>query len=302
LQSAGTTAITVDTSQNVGIGGTPSKKLQVTSSDVTDGIRLYSSDTGGEGLSLEWMSGFGSNRITADIESDASGGGGNFAIRVADTSAVLQTRLLIDNSGNLLVGTTSLLASERLNTTASQSTSYISIINNTASSFTGSGARGLFIQYTASPNSTSNAFWDCYDTTGTVRRGGLMSNGGLANYSANNVNLASDLRLKHDIEPVKSYWNVFKSLEWKTWLYNDQTDDIKNIGVIAQDLQALAPELVCESGAKETPEGETPYLGLWENDFKMAAMSVITELIKRCDTQAETINALTARITALENA
>jgi len=96
-----------DSSGNFGIGGTPSKKLQVTSSDVTDGIRLYSSDTGGEGLSLEWMSAFGSNRITADIESDASGAGGNFAIRVADTSAVLQTRLLIDNGGNLGIGTSS---------------------------------------------------------------------------------------------------------------------------------------------------------------------------------------------------
>jgi hypothetical protein len=92
---------------NVGIGtSSPAKRLQVNSSDVTDGVRLFSTDASGEGLSIEWMSTFGSNRITADIESDASAGGGNFTIRVADTSAVLQDRLHIDNSGNLLVGKT----------------------------------------------------------------------------------------------------------------------------------------------------------------------------------------------------
>jgi hypothetical protein len=85
----------------VGIGTTsPARKLEVASSSITDGMRLYSTDTGGEGLSIEWMSGFGPNRITADIESDANGGGGNFSIRVADTSAALQTRLSINNEGN----------------------------------------------------------------------------------------------------------------------------------------------------------------------------------------------------------
>jgi hypothetical protein len=85
----------------VGIGTTsPARKLEVASSSITDGMRLYSTDTGGEGLSIEWMSGFGPNRITADIESDANGGGGNFSIRFADTSAALQTRLSINNEGN----------------------------------------------------------------------------------------------------------------------------------------------------------------------------------------------------------
>jgi hypothetical protein len=84
----------------VGIGTTaPAAKLEIsgTSSEV---VRLYAPETTGEGMSIEWMSGFGSNRITADIESDASGGGGSFTIRVADTSAALQTRLLINNEGN----------------------------------------------------------------------------------------------------------------------------------------------------------------------------------------------------------
>ena len=207
-------------------------------------------------------------------------------------------RMRIDSSGNLLVGTTAAITDERLYVRATASTGFAFRFYNTQA--TAGSTFGQYILYSgSSPNGTGNQFLRCDDSTTT--RAEIRSNGGLANYSANNVNLASDLRLKHDIEPVQSYWNVFKSIEWKTWLYNDQTDEIKNIGVIAQELQALAPELVCESNALPTPEGESPYLGLWENDFKMAGMSVITELVKRCEEQQAIITSLTDRITALEN-
>jgi hypothetical protein len=169
-----------------------------------------------------------------------------------------------------------------------------------ATNATATSNYGINVKYTqAAPNNTANEFYAGRDSTNT--RFLVASNGGISNYSANNVNFASDLRLKKDIEPVQSYWNVFKSIEWKTWIYKDQTDEIKNIGVIAQELQALAPELVCESNSLPTPEGESPYLGLWENDFKMAGMSVITELVKRCEEQQALITTLTDRITALEN-
>jgi hypothetical protein len=95
-----TDATFATTSGSVGIGtASPAKKLQINSSDTTDGIRLYCSDTGGENLSIVWQSAFGSNRITGDIKSNASGTGGDFTIRVADTSAALQNRFRINNAG-----------------------------------------------------------------------------------------------------------------------------------------------------------------------------------------------------------
>ena len=105
IQSNGSTKVTVDgATGNLGVGeSSPDKKLSVTSATVTDGIRLTSSDTGGEGLSIEWESGYSGGRITGDIESDASGAGGNLTIRVADTSAALQNRLHIDNAGDVTV-------------------------------------------------------------------------------------------------------------------------------------------------------------------------------------------------------
>ena len=102
-----TDAMTLLASGNFGIGtSSPSRKLEVASSDLTDGIRLNSTQTGGEGLSIEWKSGYAAY-ITADIESDGSGTGGNFTVRVADTSGNLQNRLHIDNAGNVGIGTSS---------------------------------------------------------------------------------------------------------------------------------------------------------------------------------------------------
>jgi hypothetical protein len=105
LQTAGTTALTVTSAQLVGIGtSSPANTVQISSPTTTDGIRLFCSDSGGEGLSVIWQSAYGSNRITGSMKSSASGAGGSLTINVADTSAVLQTRLFINNAGNVGIG------------------------------------------------------------------------------------------------------------------------------------------------------------------------------------------------------
>jgi hypothetical protein len=372
LQTGGTTAVTVDASQNVGIGVTPAtwalsgaQALQIKNAafvgylnaaymtantyfDSVGGARYIASanasyyvqtsgqhqwftaasGTAGAAISLTqamtldasgnllvggtsvsnpagWSKGVQVNTANYPFLSiknstrqyDLAGFGGDLYFWDATAGAA---RMVLDSSGNLLVGTTSTISvagvsADHALVGTTGNGRWATAVRNTGNST----PWGLVIQYSAAaPNNTSQNFLYCYDTVS--EKFSVRSNGGVANYSANNFNLASDLRLKHDIEPVQSYWNVFKSIEWKTWLYNDQTDEIKNIGVIAQELQALAPELVCESNALPTPEGESPYLGLWENDFKMAGMSVITELVKRCEEQQAIIQTLTDRITALE--
>lgn len=282
---AATTAVTIDTSQNVGVNTTTPAtygKFVVNGQSAMIGggaaqLGFYNSDnTNYYALGNQGATGSANAALTF-----YQGGGGG-------------ERGRFDISGNFLVGATATISNAKFLLEGSVADNLSRFRNTNASPY------GLLLNYTtASPNGTSNEFLQCFDSTG--QRASIRSNGGLANYSANNTNLASDYRLKHAIEPVKSYWNVFKAIEWKTWLYNNQTDEIKNIGVIAQELQAFAPELVCESGAFPTPEGESPYLGLWENDFKMAAMSVITELVKKSEEQQALIDKLTARITALEN-
>ena len=142
---------------------------------------------------------------------------------------------------------------------------------------------GLRIQYSgASPNTTAQPFWAGVDSTTT--RGSLYSNGGLANYSANNVNL-SDRREKTNFAPAKSYLDTICAIPVQTFNYIDQNmeeDPGLTLGVVAQDVQAVAPELVSESnwGTKEDPKMR---LSIYQTDLQYALMKCIQELKSELD-------------------
>ena len=71
---------------------------------------------------------------------------------------------------------------------------------------------------------------------------------------------------------------------------------------IAQEVETVAPELVDVQGfGDEIPEDGIPLKGIFQTDLQYALMKSIQELKAINDTQAETINALTARIVALES-
>jgi hypothetical protein len=283
LKSAGTTAVTIDTSQNVGIGtASPTNKLHVSSSSF-ETIKLQGTST---------VSGINF------VNSASSNGyiyydnGPNMLFYTNGSE-----RARIDSSGNLLVGTTSTFSPGGVPTTNSvsngTSVKWAQGIRNTASST----PYGLAIDYpNAAPNSTGSQFIYCPDSTGTKFE--ARSNGGIANFSANNVNL-SDQREKKNIEFAGNYLNKICQIPVKTFLFNDQTDDELNLGAIAQEVQAVAPELVSESnwGTIDKPKMR---LSIYQTDLQYALMKSIQELKTINDTQAETINALTARIEALE--
>jgi hypothetical protein len=91
---------------------------------------------------------------------------------------------------------------------------------------------GITVRHVAAaPNNTSNQFFLAEDTSGTKAE--FRSNGGLANYSANNANL-SDRNAKKDITPAVGTWDCIKDWEIVNYRYKDQSDDADRIGVIAQ--------------------------------------------------------------------
>jgi len=179
-------------------------------------------------------------------------------------------RASIDSSGNLLVGTTS--------------TPNASIIvsggdvRTFTSRNTGSSPYGIYVQYsTASPNGTSNEFLLCSDSTAT--RTSIRSNGGIANYQANDVNL-SDRREKTNFSPAKSYLDVICAIPVQTFNYIDQNleeDAGLTLGVVAQDVQTVAPELIMESnwGTEEEPKMR---LSIYQTDLQYALMKALQEL------------------------
>ena len=169
-----------------------------------------------------------------------------------------------------------------------QSASDIALhIGNTAAS----APEGILVRYNAaSPNNTSSAFLFCVDSTAT--RATIRSNGGLANYQANNVDL-SDIRTKKEIASAASMWDKVAALEIVEYKYIDQTHDDVNLGVIAQQVETVEPVWVDTDGFGETPEGEEPLKTVYNKDIYFAAIKALQEAMAR-------IEQLEAKVAALE--
>jgi len=158
---------------------------------------------------------------------------------------------------------------------------------------------GIYIRYTgASPNGTSNQFLTCYDS-GSTERASIRSNGGLANYSANNANL-SDRNAKKDISPAANTWDCIKEWEIVNYRYKDQPDDADlNLGVIAQQVLESCPEVITVfQEAKEATEDQPAQeerLGVKEQQMYWMAIKALQEAQVR-------IEQLEAKVAALESA
>jgi hypothetical protein len=225
------------------------------------------------------------------------GGGGNAhtwyyaASGTAGATATLTQAMTLDTSGNLLVGDTSTAAGERLRVVGSVGNHLCRFVNTKGTTL----IYGPQIAYSAiSPNDTGNEFITCVDSTAT--RMTLRSNGGIANYTANDVNL-SDRREKTNFAPAKSYLDVICAIPVQTFNYIDQSEDDPGLtlGVVAQDVQAVAPELVMESNWAGKDEEPKMRLSIYQTDLQYALMKCIQE-------QQALIITLTARISALESA
>jgi hypothetical protein len=154
-------------------------------------------------------------------------------------------------------------------TAASQSAVFLSTNATAGNNY------GILVAYTAaSPNGTSNSFVYCSDNT--QLRAEFRSNGGLANFSANNANL-SDARTKTDIQDAGSYLAKICAIPVRTFKYKDQTDDLLNLGCIAQEVEVIAPELVDVSGYGETPDDGIPLKAIYQTDLQYALMKCIQE-------------------------
>jgi hypothetical protein len=144
----------------------------------------------------------------------------------------------------------------------------------------------------AAPNNTANYFFQCRDTGG--ERATIRSNGGLANYQGNDVNL-SDRREKTNFAPAKSYLDTICAIPVQTFNYIDQSENDPGLtlGVVAQDVQAVAPELVMESDWSAEKDGSKMRLSIYQTDLQYALMKCIQELKAQNDD-------LRARVAQLE--
>jgi hypothetical protein len=284
MNTGGSERLRIDTSGNVGIG---------TSSPA---VRLAGTVLSINGTSQSSFELLNAGASAGEIFSTSSG---TFVNEHRALPLIFRTnggteRMRIDSAGSLLVGATSTSGSHIIqqNTNSAVAlTRFISAAATTANQF------GNTIELNGDPNNTTQYLLACRGGVGgSADRCVIRSNGGIANYSANNVNL-SDVREKTNIELAGDYLDKICSIPVKTFNYIDQNleeDGDLTLGVIAQDVQAVAPELVMESNWASDDEPEKLRLSIYQTDLQYALMKSIQELKATVDAQA-------ARIAALES-
>ena len=202
-------------------------------------------------------------------------------------SGASSERMRIDSSGRLLVGVTTHPSvggvSSSHFTESSSSTNWIQSFRNSQST-----PFGISIKYTASPNDSGKSFLYCEDGAPAARFE-VRSDGGLKNYSANDVNL-SDEREKKNIVDADNQLENIKNLFIKSFHYNEDDDSAdKRLGVIAQEVETNLPHLVDEYSNVSGEERK----GVKEQQIMWMAIKAIQELSTK-------LEAAEARITTLE--
>ena len=246
---------------NVGIGSTSPAYPLVVSSAVSTQIQIKAGNANGSSLLFGDTDSAAIGRIQYDHGTDSMAMWTNSA-----------ERLRITSSGDVLIGAT--------DTSPSGGTVGFKFVYNTTNPFIG-------IVSDLSGNSTNYHLYN-KNATNNGYRFFVNLNGGISNFSANNVNL-SDERLKTNISPAGNYLEKICSIPVKTFNYKDQGEDTeKTIGIIAQDVEAVIPELINNDGFGETPEDGIPLKTIYQTDIQYVLMRCIQEL--------------SAKVTALEAA
>lgn len=265
VKTVGTTAVTIDTSQNVGIGtsspafpldvGGPLANIRVAPSTATNNALTRYVNTGGTGyVGLDNSTGALTAAYALNLYHT-----GAYPI-VFSTSGTERAR--IDSSGNVLVGTTSAVSTSGL-TLSSPS------LNGCFSSSTTTAATNHFRFY--NPN-------------GVV--GTISTSGTTTTYST-----SSDYRLKNTVTPMIGALDRVASLKPVTYKWNADNSDGE--GFIAHELQAVVPD--CVVGEKDAVDanGNPVYQGI-DTSFLVATLTAAIQ------EQQALITSLTARIEALE--
>ena len=255
--STPTTAVTIDASQNVGVGTTsPRAKVDVNGSIYTQwadtnfiGMQ-FGSDPSGYRLGLLPVSSTRDLQIQAKSADAYSVSGITFYTGTGPTE-----RMRIDSSGNLLVGTTS-----------------------QANGCKVSLQYGGTVSWGLGPSSGSNTFY-VTNNSGT----GVYLSTGATSWAA-----VSDERTKDIIEPIENAAAKVATLRAVIGKYKTDDEGVRRSFLIAQDVQAVFPEAVC------VQDDELQTLGVQYTDTIPLLVAAIQEqqaLIQDLTTRLEALEA-----------
>ena len=324
VDNGNATAITIDSSENVGIGtSSPDRPLDITdaTTDGSGGVVLHS------------------YLPTLELD-DISGGGTSFILQQDGANTLFKhdstERMRIDSSGNLNIygtdnrplaitsfATASAGAGWDLDATSGNGVVTVSTGGTERMRIDSSGNVGIGTSsptadlhvrraadgtesnahfkisggastYTAHHWLDATAYYIGQNSTGRRVRiySGTESSGVNLNANATSWGTFSDERLKYDVEPVENAVESLSNLRTVKYRLKDvdSAEDKKKLGLMAQDLVGVLDEVI--DPVKKTGD-DTEYMSVRYTEL-------IPVLVKAIQEQQTLIESLTARIAALE--
>jgi len=281
----GITAVTIDTSQNVGIGTTTTSYGKFSVNGTINPLA---------GNKIQFQNSANSNYSA--IYNPAT-----------DSSAYLAfqngagTVMTLDASSNVGIGTTS--PSYKIHTVQSGGNFVSGLTNSNAST-----PYGQTIIYSGSaPANTDYGFLYCSDTSN--QKLVIYSSGTISNRTGT-YNALSDIKIKQDISDASSQWNDIKAVKFRKYRL---IDDVKAnadapyfLGVVAQELEETSPNLIDEAPDTVNKEdGTIEYLGTSTKQVKysilyMKAVKALQEAMERIEAIEAKVDAQALEIQALK--
>jgi len=272
LQTNGTTtAVTIDTAQNVGIGVTPSAWIttNLTALELTNGTALWrqgsspntwlSTNIYFDGANFKYKA-----AVAASAYNQSSGQHVWYNAPSGTAGATYLTQAMtLDNSGNLLVGQTS----------QSQTTVGASIAQS-----------GTFFTAMAASTSAVNTFQIYSTGAGAFRF--YVDLGGTIHATSTSIAGISDATLKTNVKTLETGLDEINKLQPRRfdWINGDGTNVA---GFIAQEVQTILPDLIQESLYSHDEQGNV----ITKLNLKMGDM---------IPTMVKAIQELSAQVTALQ--
>jgi len=152
-----------------------------------------------------------------------------------------------------------------------------------------------------SPNDTTSYFHFSEDATESKFI--VWSNGTCQNRTGT-FSAISDAKLKENVKAAPSYWDKLKSYEFVNFTFKSDSEKVKMLGVIAQQIEQVSPGLVYETPDyiktvdKDGNEIEVD-AGTTTKAVKASIMATIAQVVLQ--EAQHRIEALEARLSALEN-
>lgn len=188
----------------------------------------------------------------------------------------------IDTSGNLLVGTTTGLSTERFSATGAGA--YVGVFQQSTNT---SGFHVLRCGLQQNGNNTSTYF--LWGNTNNVGNWYLYGNG--------TTSFTSDSRLKKNIETTRDGYldDISKLRVVKYNWRNDEEGKSKELGLIAQEVEQVFPGLVQDDIEKISQDDDTVYKTVKQSVLPFILLKAIQELKAQNDELKARVEALEAK-------